>query len=62
MDYNISMTKLFKVYSMLEGILYRLGEDGVLKLCIEAKETLEYLRQAYIAMGDFHMFHEQTLR
>ena len=55
MDRNSSLIELSKDYSMLVGRLYRWGEDGVLTLCIEAKEMLEYLRQAHIAMGNFHM-------
>ena len=55
MDCNLSIIELSKDYSMLVGRLYKLKEDGVLKLCIEDKETSEYLRQAHIAMGNFHM-------
>ena len=39
MDHNLSMIELSKGYSILVRRLCRLGEDGVLKLCIEAKET-----------------------
>ena len=62
MDHNLSLIELFKDYSMLEGRLYKRGEDGVLKLCIEAKVMFEYLRQAHIVIGNFHMSPKQTLR
>ena len=62
MDHNLSMIELSKEYSMLLGRLYRLGEDGVLRLGVKAMETLQYLRQAHIVMDNFHMSLEQTLR
>ena len=62
MDHNLSLIELSKDYSMLVGRLYKLGDDRVLRLCIEAKEMLEYLRQAHIRMGDFHMSPKQTFK
>ena len=60
MGHNLSMIELTKECSVLMGRLYKLKEDGVLRLCIEAKETLEYLRQSHIMIGDFHMSPKQT--
>ena len=62
MDHNLSMIELSKDYSMLVQRLCRLGKDGVIRLCADAKETLGYLKQAHIAMGSFHMSLEQTLK
>ena len=44
MDHKLSMIKLSKEYSMLARRLYRLGKDKILKLCVDAKETLGYLK------------------
>ena len=51
MDHNLSIIELSKEYSMLVKRLYKLGDDGIFRLCFKSKEALEYLRQAHIAMG-----------
>ena len=55
MDCNLSLIELSKEYSMLVERLYRLGKDGILKLCVDGQEATRYLEQAHIAMDNFHM-------
>lgn len=42
-DHNLSLTELSKEYSMLVERLYRLSKDGILRLCVYAKENMGYL-------------------
>ena len=43
MDRNISFVEKSKEYSMIARRLYKLGKDGILKLCVETQETRMYL-------------------
>ena len=43
MDRNLSFVEQSKEYSMIAGRLYKLGKDGILRLCVETQETRMYL-------------------
>ena len=43
MDRNLSLVEQSKEYSMIAGRLYKLGKDGILRLCLETQETKMYL-------------------
>ena len=42
-------------YFMLAKRLYKLGKDGILRLCIEKNESDIYVEQAHIAIGSIHI-------
>ena len=42
--------------------MYNRGIDGVLRLCIEPRETPHYLTSAHITIEGLHMAGDQTLR
>ena len=48
--------------TMLAGRLYQLGQDGILRLCIEPFEQPHYLREAHITTGGLHMAGNQTVK
>ena len=52
MDRNLSLVEQSKEYSMIAGWLYKLGKDGILRLCVETQETRMYIEQAYITLGN----------
>ena len=62
MDRNLSLLEQSKQYSMIAGRLYKLGKDGVLRLCVETQETRMYLEQAHVALGNIHMSPRQTMK
>ena len=47
---------------MLAGCLYKEGQDGILRLCIEPFEKAHYLEIAHVAVGNIHMAGNQTLK
>ena len=47
---------------MLAGRLYKLGKDGILRLCIEENESKPYVEQAHIAIGNIHISPDQTIK
>ena len=47
---------------MLARRLYKEGQDGVLRLCIEPFEKAHYLETAHVAVGNIHMAGNQTLK
>ena len=40
---------------MLAIRLYKLGNNGILRLCIERNESDVYVEQAHIAIGNIHI-------
>ena len=48
--------------TMLAGRLYQLGQDGILRLCIEPFEQPHYLQEAHITTGGLHMAGNQTVK
>ena len=62
MDRNLSLVEQSKEYSMIAGRLYKLGKDGILRLCVETQEIGTSLEQAHIALGNIHMSPRQTLK
>ena len=59
-DRNLPLVEQSKEYSMIATWLYKLGEDGILTLCVDAQEAAIDLDHAYIAMGNLHMSPKQT--
>ena len=49
-------------FVMLAGRMYRLGKDGILRLCIEHQEKEHYLIAAHITIGGIHMAANQTIK
>ena len=49
-------------YFMLARRLYKLGKDGILRLCIERNESGIYVEQAHIAIGNIHISPNDTIR
>ena len=49
-------------YFMLARRLYKLGKDGILRLCIERSESDVDVEQAHIAFGNIHISPDQTIR
>ena len=49
-------------YQLIAGQLYRLGNDGVLRLAIDQLEISQYLTEAHILVGGFHSSKDQTLK
>ena len=49
-------------YFMLAGRLYKLGKDGILRLCIEKNKSYSYVEQAHIAIGYIHVSPDQTMK
>ena len=47
---------------MIARRLYKLGKDGILRLCIERNESDVYVEQAHIALGNIHISPDQTIR
>ena len=43
MDRNLSLVEQSKEYCMIARRLYKLGKDGILRLCVETQETGKYL-------------------
>lgn len=41
-------------YTLIAGRLYRLGEDSILRLCIEPDNSAEHIAEAHITIGGFH--------
>ena len=62
MDINLSLVEQSKEYSMISRWLYKLGKDGILRLCVETQETKMYLEQVHIAMGNIYMSPRQTMK
>lgn len=42
--------------------MYHMGQDGVLRLCIEPMEKIPYLTSAHVTIGGIHMAGNQTLK
>ena len=59
---NLALIELTRYYSMIVGRLYKQGKDGVLNMCIEKEDSISYLEQAHVAIGNIHMTPEQTVR
>ena len=43
MNKNLSLVEQSKEYSMIARCLYKLGKDGILRLCVETQERKMYL-------------------
>ena len=49
-------------YFMFAGRLYKLGKDGILRLCIERNERDIYVEQAHIAIDNIHISPNKTIQ
>ena len=49
-------------YFMIARRLYKLGKDGILRLCIERNESDIYVEQAHLAIGNIHISPNQTIK
>lgn len=47
-------------YTLIAGRLYRLGEDNILRLCIDPEESEEHIAEAHVTIGGFHACREMT--
>ena len=47
---------------MIARWLYKLGKDGILRLCVETQKIWMYPEQAHITLGNIHMSPRQTIR
>ena len=41
-------------YTLITGRLYRLGEDDVLRMCIDPDDADEVIAEAHVTIGGFH--------
>ena len=49
-------------YFMLARRMYKLGKDGILRVCIERNESDIYVEQAHIAIGNIHISPNETIK
>ena len=47
-------------YTLISGRLYRLGEDNVLRMCMEPEDADEMIAEAHITIGGFHASRDRT--